>query len=259
MEAREQLELFAPEADRRRRELTAAVRHLDRHGDEAERGAVYTRRAVVEALLDLSGYERGRALHGMRLLEPSFGEGDFLLPAVERLMASYLAAGGTPGSAAADLAGCVRAVEIHGPTVARARAALGDRLRAHGLSEGAVTALLDAWLVHDDFLLAPVDGPFDVVVGNPPYVRLERISRALMAEYRRRYRTIYDRADLYIPFYERCLDPGDGSGSSAPTGGSRTATAARSAPRSPAATTCGSTSTWRASTRSAPRSWRTPR
>jgi hypothetical protein len=44
-----------------------------------------------------------------------------------------------------------------------------------------------------------------VVIGNPPYVRQELIPDALMAEYRARYHTIYDRADLYIPFIECSL------------------------------------------------------
>src|SRR3546814_4324262 len=47
---------------------------------------------------------------------------------------------------------------------------------------------------------------FDFVVDNPPYVRQERIPASLLAEYRRRYRTLYDRADLYVLFYERGLD-----------------------------------------------------
>src|SRR3546814_14108198 len=47
---------------------------------------------------------------------------------------------------------------------------------------------------------------FDFVVGNPPYVRQERIPASLLAEYRRRYRTLYARADLYVLFYERGLD-----------------------------------------------------
>ena len=50
-----------------------------------------------------------------------------------------------------------------------------------------------------------MDGGFDVVVGNPPYVRQELIPDALIAEYRRRYATVYDRADIYIPFMERSL------------------------------------------------------
>jgi AcrR family transcriptional regulator len=43
------------------------------------------------------------------------------------------------------------------------------------------------------------------VIGNPPYVRQELIPDVLMAEYRRRFATIYDRADIYVPFIERSL------------------------------------------------------
>ena len=45
-----------------------------------ERGAIYTRREVVEFILDLAGYTPDKPLHRLRVLEPSFGEGDFLLP-----------------------------------------------------------------------------------------------------------------------------------------------------------------------------------
>jgi len=65
--------------------------------------------------------------------------------------------------------------------------------------------LADTWLVQGDFLLAPLPSSFDVVVGNPPYVRQELIPAALLQEYRRRFCTLYDRADLYVPFIERSL------------------------------------------------------
>jgi len=65
--------------------------------------------------------------------------------------------------------------------------------------------IVDAWLLHGDFLLSEIQGPFDFVVGNPPYVRQELIPVPLLAEYRRRYESLYDRADLYVPFIERSL------------------------------------------------------
>ncbi len=78
-------------------------------------------------------------------------------------------------------------------------------LKQEGMTEQAATALADRWLVQDDFLLTSMDGPFDFVVGNPPYVRQELIPAPLLTEYRCRYKTMYDRADLYIPFIERSL------------------------------------------------------
>jgi hypothetical protein len=73
------------------------------------------------------------------------------------------------------------------------------------MSANTATALASRWLSQGDFLLAPLEGQFDFVVGNPPYVRQELIPAPLLAEYRSRYQTMYDRADIYIPFIERSL------------------------------------------------------
>lgn len=39
-----------------------------------ERGAIYTRRQVVEFILDLAGYTTNKELHKTAILEPDFGE-----------------------------------------------------------------------------------------------------------------------------------------------------------------------------------------
>ena len=171
---------------------------------ETERGAVFTRPEVVTSLLDLTGYTVDRPLHTWRVLEPSFGGGDFLLAVVDRLLGAFSAAGGKPREAQ-QLREAVRAVEVHPASFTRTRDALHLRLTAWGASRRDADFLCDTWLLRDDFLLAPLTGPFDVVVGNPPYVRQERIPGPLLAEYRRRYETLYDRADLYVPFFERGL------------------------------------------------------
>ena len=78
-------------------------------------------------------------------------------------------------------------------------------LEQEGLTQQTAVDLADRWLVQGDFLLTALNGQFDFVVGNPPYVRQELIPAPLLAEYRGRYQTMYDRADLYIPFIERSL------------------------------------------------------
>ena len=62
--------------------LQAAVEQLAAAGVE-ERGAVFTRREVVEFILDLTGYTTAVALHKKRLLEPSFGVGVFLVYTIQ--------------------------------------------------------------------------------------------------------------------------------------------------------------------------------
>jgi uncharacterized membrane protein len=186
-------------------EVTAALDALAAM-DEVQRGAVFTRREVVQAILDLVGYVADRPLHRMRLLEPSFGEGDFLLPAIDRLLDAHAREGGRVREARRALAGAIRAVELHRDSFERTMQRVEERLIRAGLSAADAHALAADWLICDDFLLCPLTHGFDVVIGNPPYVRQERILEPLLDEYRRRYRTLYDRADLYVPFYERGLD-----------------------------------------------------
>ena len=170
-----------------------------------ERGAIYTRRETVEFILDLVGYTVDRPLHQFTLLEPSFGDGDFLVPAVERLLMSYLR-DHQAATAPTDLQHAIVGVEINAAAAVETVSRLEEVLGRFGLDREQVCGLLGAWLKSDDFLLANFSTRFDFVVGNPPYVRQELIPEALMAEYRSRYETIYDRADLYIPFIERGLN-----------------------------------------------------
>jgi len=180
-------------------DLAEAVEVLASSGIE-ERGAIFTRPEVVEFILDLVGYTPEKPLHQKRLLEPSFGGGDFLFAAVRRLLDAY--GGNNP---AKDLAPALRAVELHRATFADTALKLRELLVERGLEARDAAALCDAWLVRDDFLLTELDGPYDYVVGNPPYVRQELIPQTLIDEYRRRFATVYDRADIYIPFIERSL------------------------------------------------------
>jgi TaqI-like C-terminal specificity domain/Eco57I restriction-modification methylase len=184
--------------------VTAAVEALASAGGIEERGAIFTRREVVDFILDLTGYTADQPLHRMRLLEPSFGDGDFLLPAIDRLLAAWRNADDKRDPLNA-LGGCIRAVELHSDTYTRTHAAVIARLTGEGIAARTAVAIADQWLLQGDFLLVALPPAFDVVIGNPPYVRSELIPDVLIAEYRSRYTTIYDRADLYIPFIERSL------------------------------------------------------
>jgi len=168
------------------------------------RGAFFTRSEVVDFILDLAGYTEDQPLHKKRLLEPSFGGGDFLLPIVGRLLTAWRAAKSL-GFALDDLGDAIRAVELHSETFHSTHTAVIALLKREGLPVRTAAALADRWLTQGDFLLAPLEGQFDFVVGNPPYVRQELIPAPQLAEYRNRYQTMYDRADLYIPFIERSL------------------------------------------------------
>ncbi len=170
-----------------------------------ERGAIFTRRSVVEFILDLAGYGPGKALHEHSLLEPAFGEGDFLLPAIERLLVEWNRSRNEESDAVAVLSHCIRGVELHLATFLRTRDQVISLSQRYGIPRDVAVRLADIWLVQGDFLLVDLPEAFDFVIGNPPYVRQERIDDVLLAAYRARYSTVYDRADLYVPFIERSL------------------------------------------------------
>lgn len=185
-------------------DVLSAVEVMASAGAE-QRGAVFTRRNVVEFILDLVGYTTEKPLYRMGILEPSFGNGDFLLPVVERLLQSWRRSSDKNESVFERLGKCICAVELHGATFSDTRLKLLDLLYEHDIPVDTAARLVEAWLIQSDFLLSALPQDFDFVVGNPPYVRQERIPAVLLAAYRERYSTLYDRADLYIPFIERSL------------------------------------------------------
>jgi len=147
--------------------VSSATEMLAGGGLEA-RGAVFTRPEVVSFILDLIGYTEDQPLHKKRLLEPSFGGGDFLLPVIERLLSAWRAARPN-GSALDELGDVIRAVELHHDTFRSTHAAVVTLLRCEGMAANIATTLTDRWLSQGDFLLAPLEGDYDFVVGNPPY------------------------------------------------------------------------------------------
>ncbi len=181
--------------------VTDAVMQLAHNAQNHERGAVYTRREVVDFMLDLVEYTSDKNLSALKLLEPSFGGGEFLIAAIERLIASWRHHGSTQ-----DLAPCILAVELHQSTFQSTAQAITDKLISLGIEPAHALQLTNSWLHHGDFLLSALPNGFDVVIGNPPYVRQELIPAPLLTEYRRRFTTLYDRADLYVPFIEKSLD-----------------------------------------------------
>lgn len=184
--------------------VAAAIENLSAADGVESRGAIFTRTEVVDFILDLAGYTEDQPLHEKRILEPSFGAGNFLLSIIGRLLVAWRSSQHVK-TVVDELGAAICAVELHRETFITTRKAVIELLRQEEIDDQTAAALADRWLVQGDFLLRPLEGEYDFVVGNPPYVRQEQIPAPLLAEYRRRYMTMYDRADIYIPFIERSL------------------------------------------------------
>ncbi|MGH7964954.1 MAG: Eco57I restriction-modification methylase domain-containing protein, partial [Candidatus Binatia bacterium] len=157
---------------------------------------------VVDLLLDLAGYTPAIDLGAMVAVEPAAGDGRFLIAMVERLLASCQ----NHGRSLISCAPALLSYELDPEANNVSRDALLRVLRGHGVAEEEGEALVNAWIRTGDYLLdAPSLPPADFVIGNPPYVRLEDMDVATADLYRRRYRTMVGRADLYIAFFEAAL------------------------------------------------------
>lgn len=171
-------------------------------GLKEKNGVVYTKPWVVDLILDLMGYDSGAPLHQRLLIEPSAGDGSFLLAIAERLIASCK----KHGVPYADSRFNVVAFELDAASVTTARKALVERLHDLGVKSGDASLLADSWVRQGDYLLDSEHflGKADYVVGNPPYIRLEDLDQG-GATYRAAYSTMVGRADIYVAFYEAAL------------------------------------------------------
>lgn len=165
------------------------------------KGVVYTRRWVIELLLDLAGYTSDKSLAEMIAVEPSAGEGAFLIPMIERLIDSSRRLGHPISQCGNSLI----AYELDEQSATRARMLAIEALTEHGVDYTTAEGLAKSWVRTGDYLFDSINVDADFVIGNPPYIRLEDIPEETDALYRRHYSTMRGRADLYVAFFEAAL------------------------------------------------------
>ncbi|MGH1461982.1 MAG: Eco57I restriction-modification methylase domain-containing protein [Neptuniibacter sp.] len=167
---------------------------------DSDKGQIYTRTNVVEFMLTIIGLNTPDEIERARILEPSCGEGEFVVAIVDRLINL------PPKRPTVDqLSKQLLAVDLVENSLEIAKGKVALLLEERGYNKLEVSLLLERWFVSTDFLLTQVTSDFTHIIGNPPYVRVENIPKTLLREYRRQFSTMTDRADLYIPFYEKCL------------------------------------------------------
>jgi type I restriction-modification system DNA methylase subunit len=159
-------------------------------------------------MLDLAGYMADRDLTKLRIVEPAVGDGVFVLAIVERLIESCRRF----GRHIAETANAIAGYEIDHESCRRCRESVIRLLVEGGSTQETAADLAERWIQVSDFLLDRQESLLaDIVIGNPPYIRLEDIPDELVSRYRSRYPTMTGRADLYIAFFEaslRLLSPG---------------------------------------------------
>jgi adenine-specific DNA-methyltransferase len=167
--------------------------------DQAERGEVFTRRWIVDLILDLTGYTADRDLGALVVVEPSCGAGAFLVPIVERLIESCC----RHGRELSEIGGALRAFDLLPANTEIAQKAVAKALTDAGMAHDHAGVIARQCVRNDDFLLSyDDDESADFVVGNPPYIRLEEVPAERSNAYRRACPTMRGRSDIFVGFIE---------------------------------------------------------
>lgn len=164
-------------------------------------GAVFTKPWVAELMLQVSGYDPEDDLASYRVLEPSCGDGAFLLPIVERLCASMRSHGRDPS----DAYDSIKAYDLDPDRIIRCRIVVSEVLRRYGWNEDEISKALSSWMVQGDFLASDSGPGFDFVIGNPPYIRASDLDPFTRASYVESLTTFTLGTDIFVGFIEKGL------------------------------------------------------
>jgi len=175
-------------------------------GDSSsEKGEVYTQPSVVRFMLKVSGITDAILNTDTHILEPSCGHGEFVIAIAQNLCNALKKQHSSQHHISLDqVKALVSAFEVSTESIEIAKEKTKIALREY-FSERESDEIVQSWFENSDFLLTPIRRSYNYVIGNPPYVRIESIPIQLLSEYRRRFQTMRERADLYIPFFERSL------------------------------------------------------
>lgn len=158
-----------------------------------QHGDVFTKPCVVDYMLDMVGYTADKDLSMTSIMEPSCGEGEFIISIIARLAESAHRFGFDLNEAYH----CnVNASDLDGTKVLRCI----ERIKAAfpGIKNPGIKIIVE------DYLLAE-HAPVDIVIGNPPYIRYEQMPEDKLDVYKNRFATFYYRADMYVLFFEHSL------------------------------------------------------
>jgi methylase of polypeptide subunit release factors len=211
-------------------EKTLAITQSNTRPFRKAHGVYYTPKWVVSLIVEATvgkAIKEGTPdeIRRLRVLDPACGSGSFLIEAF-RCLADYWRTQEPPADPQAELAQRIGILHdnIFGVDLDRQAVEIAQlNLTLVALTDRTLLPDLGANIVHGnslvdrdradafDFAAAfPFDGQepgsFDVVIGNPPYIRAQTLDPADREFYARRYKTAKGSFDTYQIFLERALE-----------------------------------------------------
>lgn len=166
--------------------------------DKKKEGQYMTPDGIVSMILNSIGFTENHVL-SKTIMEPSFGDGAFLINIVQRIISEGTKAGLSSDDIVNVIKKNVFGIEKDKELYKKAISRLNSLLDVYSISKFDWTSNLicgDTLIEYKAF-----EGKIDYVVGNPPYVRIHNIPE----QYRdivKEFKFIDGMIDLYIVFYE---------------------------------------------------------
>jgi adenine-specific DNA-methyltransferase len=165
-------------------------------------GQVNTPDWIVKKILDMSGYS-GKSILDKYIMEPSCGDGAFLIEIVKRYITEALYHNISVNNIINNLSKFIYGIEIDKVEYDKCIKNL-DYLVSDVFGDCKVN-----WNIYneDTFNVRQLfNNTFDYVVGNPPYIRIHHIDKNERESIKGRFKFTNGTIDAYILFFEAALD-----------------------------------------------------
>lgn len=158
-------------------------------------GQVFTPESMVIKMLDSIGFV-GEGIVGKTILEPSFGDGAFLVEIVNRILKEVQNLSLEEKKQALDN---VYGIEIDKSLCDKTITRLDELVKKYGIFDYDWKNLVCA-----DALFYETDRMFDYIVGNPPYIRVHDLNKKTRDRLKE-FGLSKGNLDLYVVFFELCI------------------------------------------------------
>ncbi|QSG13694.1 Eco57I restriction-modification methylase domain-containing protein [Halapricum desulfuricans] len=185
-------------------------------------GDVYTPKSLVEFILDSVDYTAENEIEHVKIADLSCGTGSFIKEIVRRLRNRLIKIGYDPDSpeGARQIISTVKnniyGYDINSLAVWRTSQLILDTLKREIRSADARNPISTLPVYHTNSLNKRTEiasDKFDIIVGNPPYIRHDEISSEEDKIYREKYDSAIGKYDIYLLFFERAIELLDRGGS----------------------------------------------
>jgi predicted helicase len=157
-----------------------------------EHGTVYTKPEIVDYILNSVGLFSGNNFYAKKILDPSVGEGAFIIPIIKKILEYF-------SKDKKKIIFCLQNIT-----------AFEIDIDKYNILLTKLDELFDSYklrgyeryinLFNEDYLLANTN-TFDIIIGNPPYIRYDKIPNNKKNYYRQLFSCFKYRCDIYISFF----------------------------------------------------------